>query len=160
MQFAVQNQGLASNTYLAGVTRERQGLKSGNVKAIEEGLALQAKGKEMEASTYRHLNDAMHDIRNIDIENRTEPEGRSEPEYQNEIESPQDGGSQDNSYIIYEQSGGGFNAVVGDAIRVGGSKSAPHPQQVSVNGNAPAPHQGETSNKEPAPRRGGVDIVV
>ena len=68
IQLAVQNNRIANSTVNQGRIRERQGIFSGNMQAVEEGQELQAKGEEIKAGTFEHLGNAINDL-NISADN-------------------------------------------------------------------------------------------
>lgn len=105
IELASQNQRIANATVTAGRIRERQGMTDENIKAIEEGREMQAKGKEMQGGTFEHLQDAISDLNNIAVENYEE----SEVSYESSRENP---------YVnLEEYTPGDFNVTIGDTVR-------------------------------------------
>jgi len=113
IELARQNQSLASQRYLAGRVRERQGLTDGNPDAIEEGRQLQAEGQQMEIGTFEHLGNAMHNINNLNSDNRTENHEYEDSYYENNRETSSVGYGETDGETYGE-----FNVVVrGDTAR-------------------------------------------
>jgi len=64
LALARQNRHAANQMYLAGNTRINQGLTDGEQCIIDEGIAIQARGREMKAGTFEYLGNAMNGINN------------------------------------------------------------------------------------------------
>ena len=62
---ASKSRGTANSTVSADRIREREGIMSGDEKAVEQGQELQAKGEEIKAGSLTYLREAMDGVNNI-----------------------------------------------------------------------------------------------
>lgn len=122
LQLASQIQHIANSTVQDGRIRVRQGMMSGDEKAVEEGMALQARGEETRGGVFNYLGKAMDDVNAAAKEceeaanERKEAaqarlEAAKERREANEIRVENPSG-----HIVYAP--GEFDVSVGDTVRV------------------------------------------
>jgi hypothetical protein len=120
LQTASKIQHIANSTVQDGRIRVRQGMTSGDAKAVEEGMALQARGEETRIGVFQFLGSALDDVSAAAKECEEAAKERQLASDEINLETPSGGKL---CYATDE-----FDAYVGDTINGSGYIRIPTPE--------------------------------